>query len=240
MFHPSALLRAAAVAALALLGSCNNDSGSSGTVSGPVRHFFVIVLENKGYSTTFESSPAPSSYLAQTLPSMGVLLRQYYGTGHASLDNYITMISGQPPNALTQADCPLFVNVTPGTLDPLEQNAIYIGQGCVFPASTQTIVDELEALGFSWKGYMQDLDDGTTHTCRHPALNSQDTTENATAANQYATRHNPFMYFHSIIDQQARCDAHVVDLAVLNQDLQSAATTPNYTFITPDLCADGH
>jgi len=48
------------------------------------------------------------------------------------------------------------------------------------------------------------------------------------------------VYFHSIIDDQARCDAHVVNLERLPQDLRSAATTANYIFITPNLCNDGH
>jgi hypothetical protein len=51
-------------------------------------HVFVIVLENEGYNTTFgPNSKAP--YLSQTLTSQGVLLTQYYGTGHASNDNYM-------------------------------------------------------------------------------------------------------------------------------------------------------
>src|SRR5205085_10922038 len=56
---------------------------------------------------------------------------------------------------------------------------------------------------------------------------------------QYATRHNPFVYFHSIIDRPA-CAKNDVDLAVLTKDLKSRTTTPNYAFITPDLCNDGH
>lgn len=53
-----------------------------------IKHVFVVVLENEGFDTTFgPSSPAP--YLSQTLTKAGVLLTQYYGTGHASLDNYI-------------------------------------------------------------------------------------------------------------------------------------------------------
>ncbi|MBV9606715.1 MAG: hypothetical protein JO027_16490, partial [Solirubrobacterales bacterium] len=56
----------------------------------------------------------------------------------------------------------------------------------------------------------------------------------------YATRHNPFVYFHSVIDDTATCDSHVVNLSLLSRDLASAATTPNYAFITPDLCDDGH
>jgi hypothetical protein len=213
--------------------------GATAPTSKSVGHVFMIVLENKSYSRAFGATPG-SSYLGTTLPSMGVLLRQYYGTGHASLDNYITMISGQPPNAITQADCPVFMDMSPGVVDPTSIGNIVIGQGCVFPTATSNIADQLEAAKLTWKGYMQDIDDGTTHSCRHPAINSQDTTESATAANQYATRHDPFMYFHSIIDDQARCDAHVIDLKLMDADLQSEATTPNFSFITPDLCADGH
>jgi hypothetical protein len=63
-----------------------------------LRHVFVIVLENEGYDTTFgPNSKAP--YLSQTLTEQGVLLPQYYGTGHASLDNYIAMISGISPHS---------------------------------------------------------------------------------------------------------------------------------------------
>ena len=43
--------------------------------------------------------------------------------------------------------------------------------------------------------------------CGHPTLNTTDLTQSAEApsaavplGDQYATRHNPFMYFHSIID----------------------------------------
>jgi hypothetical protein len=68
------------------------------------KHVFVIVLENEGFATTFgPNSQAP--YLAQTLTSQGVLLTQYYGTGHASLDNYIAMISGQAATPQTRNDC---------------------------------------------------------------------------------------------------------------------------------------
>jgi hypothetical protein len=72
------------------------------------------------------------------------------------------------------------------------------------------------------------------------AIGAPETTHLAQVGDQYAARHNPFVYFHSIIDDRADCDAHVVNLARLPQDLQTSATTPNYTFITPNLCNDGH
>jgi hypothetical protein len=47
------------------------------------------------------------------------------------------------------------------------------------------------------------------------------------------------MYFHSIIDS-ASCSKNVVNLENLTKDLASVSTTPNYVFITPNLCDDGH
>jgi hypothetical protein len=76
-------------------------------------------------------------------------------------------------------------------------------------------------------------------TCRHPPLNQQDQSEGAKADDQYATKHNGFVYFHSIIDRPI-CDTNVVDLNALPGDLAYASTTPSYSFITPDLCSDGH
>ena len=232
-----------------LISACASSSApdvaqraSGAAVSGRIGHVFIIILENENADTSFgPSSPAP--YLSQTLVSLGAFAPNYYGTGHASLDNYISMVSGQAPNAETQGDCPFFNNVFPGVLIPDGSGQIF-GQGCVYPASALTLADQMTAAGLTWRGYMEDMGndlarDGSA-TCSHPALNSQDGTEAASAADNYATRHNPFMYFHSIIDDQAGCDAHVVPLPPLEQDLQGVATTPNFVFITPSLCHDGH
>ena len=80
-----------------------------------IRHVFVIVLENESYASTF-GNPNADPYLAQTLPAQGALLENYYATGHESNDNYISLVSGQPPNPDNQADCQLFSDfLAPGT-----------------------------------------------------------------------------------------------------------------------------
>ena len=56
----------------------------------------------------------------------------------------------------------------------------------------------------------------------------------------YAPRHNPFMYFESIIGKKSCCDSHVLSLSPLAGDSKSVATTPNYSFVTPNTCLDGH
>ena len=67
----------------------------------PIKHVFLVVLENKDHDESF-SQTGGSEWLARTLPRQGELLRQYYGIGHESLDNYLAMVSGQAPNPQTR------------------------------------------------------------------------------------------------------------------------------------------
>jgi hypothetical protein len=219
------------LAALALLAAGLCSAAPAQAALPPVRHVWQIVLENTNYDAAFgPASQIP--YLSTTLAAQGQLLSQYYATGHASLDNYVSMISGQAPNIDTQADCQLYTDFLPGVMGP---NGQAIGQGCVYPATVPTLADQLTAKGLTWRGYMEDM--GTP--CNHPAVNSRDGTQSATAQSQYAARHNPFVYFHSIIDSPV-CAASDVDLSRLPTDLASPASSPSYAMIVPDLCNDAH
>jgi phosphatidylinositol-3-phosphatase len=248
------MLVGTAVAAVWAAGSPVAALGATTAPLPPVRHVFVIMLENESYASTF-GDPAADPYLAQTLPSQGAMLQDYYATGHESNDNYISLASGQPPNADNQGDCQIysdFVNAL--TL----ANGVEAGQGCVYPASVQNIGTQLSADGLSWKAYQEDMGNDPnreTAACGHPMLNTQDQTQTAEARDGYATRHDPFVYFHSVTDNQTYCDQHVVALGSptgampaaalsgetgLATDLRHASTTPAFSFITPDLCDDGH
>ena len=204
---------------------------AASTTPPPVKHVFVVNLENKGYDETFgPDSPAP--YLSRTLRAKGQLLTQYYGTAHNSLPNYVAQVSGQGPNPQTQGDCQYYTDfVQTGTAAPGQA----VGNGCVYPAGVKTVADQLEAKGLTWRGYLEDM--GTP--CRHPEANAPDDTQKAKVGDQYAARHNPFVYFHSITDSPS-CAANDVDLSQLTSDLSTVATTRNLTYITPNLCNDAH
>jgi hypothetical protein len=221
-----------------------------------IRHVFVIMMENNDYSATF-GNPSADPYLATTLPSQGALLENYYGVGHFSNDNYTGFISGQLPNSDNQEDCVGgFVDFPAG--DGQGANGIQQGAGCVYPSAVTTLADQLDADGLTWKGYMEDMGNDPTReaaNCGHPAVGASDPSFTAEAADGYATRHDPFVYFHSIIDNTTECNQDVVPLGDtsgnlpagalpgttgLVTDLQSVATTPNFSFITPNLCDDGH
>ncbi len=264
--------------------------------AGAIRHIFVIDLENESEAVTFGAG-SPATYLNGTLLRQGELIKNYYATGHVSLDNYIAQVSGQAPTDETGADCltsfsgsltGAYVNVTPGTLDP--NQALYPGQvdghGCIYPAGVQTIANQLDQLYppnprthvAAWREYAEDMgnqsgrelgasDPSGGLDCAHPPVGGVDNTNSAAPAtatqpaDQYATRHNPFMYFHSIIDNGAECAANVVPLGKVQvgvpstldgvslpdtfsghlvSDLSTPWTTPKFAFITPNLCDDGH
>lgn len=249
-----------------------------------VDHVFVIDLENEDFSASF-GPESPARYLNEVIVPSGVLLENYYATGHASTDNYIAQVSGQAPNEISGSDCisdyetfvGTFSDVVPGTLNP--DQATYPGQvdgaGCVYPSSVQTIADQLDRkyppnprTGVAqWREYAEDMgntparDGGSPDPlggtdCGHPAIGAADLTNVATEADQYADRHNPFVFFHSIIDNQKLCDANVVPLGTvqvgagrggsdrfrghLAHDLAREATTPRFAFVTPNVCNDGH
>ena len=235
--------------ALVLMLAASTGACSAATSQGAplppraIGHVFIIVLENKGYASTFGAkADGRSPYLSRDLPGMGALLTQYYAIGHSSLPNYIAMVSGQSPNPETQKNCPVFLDWKGATTPDADGQVA--GTGCVYPDTIRTIGNQLQDAGGTWKAYLEDMGndpkrDGGRH-CAHPAIGAVDRTPSSTAEDQYATRHNPFMYHHAIIDDVSNCQARVVALDELSADLRTEATTPNYAFVVPNLCHDGH
>lgn len=224
-----AALSLAASFLLALIGSvliAVPEATAATAKPPPIKHVFVINLENENYDDTFgPTSQMP--YLSQTLVGQGALLSQYYGIGHVSLDNYIAQISGQGPSKQTQTDCTTYSDfVSTGTGDFGQA----LGDGCVYPKSVKTIAGQLLAKKLTWGGYMEDM----SSPCQHPDLGAKDQ-----PLSSYVTRHNPFVYFHSIVDSPS-CAKNDVPLERLDHDLKSVKTTPNLTYITPNNCHNGH
>ena len=188
---------------------------------------------------------SPAEYLNKTLVPQGMLMKGLYGTTHASTGNYISLISGQGPNPLINADCAIWADFR-GT--GFAANGQAIGQGCVFPTTVRHIGDDLEDAGLTWKAYGEDYNleknggsrSGQTAQCKYPDIDANDDTNGTDETENYATRHNPFLFFHNVIDDKPRCEAHTRDLEELRADLKSASTTPNYTLIVANNCSNGH
>ena len=263
--------RALALSFICLIMSACGGSGGGVNIpppppltQAPIKHVFTIMLENQTYNNTFGAT-LPVPYLSQTVAAQGALLQNYYGTSHFSLGNYISLVSGQAVTLDNQDDCgPPGAPGFPGSnyIDIAQTGtAAYnqvAGNGCVYPSAATTIADELSAAGYTWKGYMEDMGNDPTRepaTCGQPigGIGAVDNTQSAqvppsynkggteAVTDQYAARHNPFVYFHSVLDSGA-CSRNVVPLNTntLPVDLKSISTTPNFVWITPNLCDDGH
>ena len=86
-----------------------------------------------------------------------------------------------------------------------------------------SLPDRLDAAGKTWKAYME----GMPSPCY---LGS---------AGAYAQKHDPFIYFNSIRTDPARC-SRVVPYSSFGSDFSSPVTAPNFAFVTPNMCDDGH
>jgi len=97
------------------------------------------------------------------------------------------------------------------------------GEGCVYPATTETLSEQLAAAKLSWKAYVEDTPEGVA--AEQPAA-------------CYWTPRNPFAYFDAIATgpECAESDAGLDQLAT---DLKRAKDTPSFSYILPNACHDG-
>lgn len=83
--------------------------------------------------------------------------------------------------------------------------------------------DILEAAGKTWAGYAQNMPS--------PCFTG--------SQNGYGPDSLPFLAFHNIVSNTARCQAHVLPLPQMATDLASTATTPNFVWFAGDENTNG-
>jgi phosphatidylinositol-3-phosphatase len=213
------------------------SGGSTTPALPPITHVFLIVLSGHGYNAAFGPA-SPATYLSKTLVRQGELVDNYFAVTGGELANEIALISGQGPTPQTAANCPLYADITPATLGAQGQ---VLGAGCVYPHQTLTLADQLTTDGRAWRAYVEDIAAGRTAAaaaCRHPTLGGADAEQTPSLQGAYVTWRDPFVYFHSLIDNPT-CTNSVVGLDQLGTDLKGATQTPALAYIVPDRCHDG-
>jgi len=169
-------------------GGVAAEADGLGVTPAKIKHVWLIILENKSYDASF-TGLNNNTYLWRTLPAQGVLLKNYYGTGHFSLDNYISMVSGQATQPDTQSDCPFYDTFTGATdttgslytnpnygqvSSAAGANAAPGSNGCVYPSNVPTLFNQLDAAHVSWKGYAQDLGNPDSTSSDQPGGQTHD------------------------------------------------------------------
>jgi phosphatidylinositol-3-phosphatase len=138
-----------------------------------IKHVFVVMLNDEPYATAFGPA-SPAHYLAGTLEKQGELLVRYYAVAHDGLADGIALLSGQGPTEATAANCPQYTDVAPASV---AANGQMLGNGCVYPASTGTLMGQLSADHLTWKAYIEGIDEGATggpSACAHPLTGAAD------------------------------------------------------------------
>jgi hypothetical protein len=207
----------------------------------PVKHVFLISLASPGYDAAFGDEAngvaAEMPYLADKLRPKGELLTDYSLLEPTDLANYIAMTSGQPPNPDTKAGCPKYSEFKGGTAP--NSKGIVPGTGCVYPNTALTVGDQLTAGGYTWSAYIEGMGDANgPGNCIHPDSGAPDQTIANSPDGLYTDRHNPWVYYHSLLDLGS-CFNDDVPGDQLATDLKKEATTPNLSFISPGLCNSG-
>jgi hypothetical protein len=119
--------------------------------------------------------------------------------------------------AITHPSLPNYLALTSGSTHGVSSDCT----DCTVTA--QNIVDQLERAGISWGAYLEDA----PSPCYRGA-----------EAGGYAKKHNPFIYYRDIASSPSRCK-RLVGFGQLAADLRSGRL-PTYTWISPNLCDDGH
>ncbi len=89
--------------------------------------------------------------------------------------------------------------------------------------NSANLVDQLEQNHRTWKAYMESMPS--------PCFLGD--------SNPYAQKHNPFIYFDDIKNNSDRCN-NIVPMDGLTSDLATTSFTPDFIWISPNLCNDMH
>ena len=217
---------------LAVLGAMLTvPAAAAHAANPPIKHIWVVVLENKSYDETFGGGGrAPTS--PATSRSMGCSTRSSTGS---PTSRWATTSRWSAARAPTPRPRPTASSTTRWSPARSAPTGSPWGTGCVFPSSVKSVGDQLTSKGLGWKAYMQDM--GTP--CRHPAMFSagQDAErpDRATSTPRGTTRSSTSRRSPA----RRSAPSTTSDFSALSGDLASAARTPNFSLIVPNLCEDG-
>jgi acid phosphatase len=124
---PTPIPSRSASASRSVIASGSGAASGSPSPAAAARHDWLIVLENKDYSSVIGSADAP--YLT-SLAHQYALASNYHGVDHPSQPNYMALFSGS-----TQG----------------------IGDDSVYNVDAPNLADQLEHAGLSWRVYAENV-----------------------------------------------------------------------------------
>ena len=161
------------------------------------------------------------------------MLSGYRSLGSSELADELASVGGQAPNSDTRTGCMKFAEFKTGVV--ANAKGLVPGNRMRLPGDG---ADDRRPGDFG-RTHLGRLHrrPGHKEACIHPNSNAVDNVALPFADPGYEDRHNPFVYFHSLLDL-GDCSSDDLDLTKLPAALRSAAKTPTFTYVAPDACAD--
>ena len=174
------------------------------------------------------ASPAPVE-AAGTVPAFDHIFTivmenhsygQIIGSGSAPYINSLAAEYGLATNyfAVAHPSLPNYLALTGGSTFGITSDCT-----TCFVSAPNIAKDRVEASGRTWKAYMESMPKACFVGDSYP----------------YMQKHDPFIYYNDIRTNAAECNK-VVPYTNLATDLKATSTTPNYAWITPNMCNDMH
>ena len=186
-----------------------------GTKSPGATPYGIVSPTPAPSSTAFVITNEPPRPTPTPPPHVFIVLMENTGPGRALQSQAIERLAGANVfatnyRAVARPSLPNYLALTSGSTWGITDNDYH-----VLPA--EDLGTQLTTAGISWRAYMEGM------TAQGGCMRSP---------YPYALKHNPFAYYGG------KCPANVVPIESLDSDL--AFTTPNFVWITADLCHSGH
>lgn len=224
----------------AFLAKAASGSVPAGTRSIAVQLQFINTSAsyNIGYADNLSltlSTPVTAPVLVAPTPAIPAFDHVFFVMMENTTNTQVIGDTTDAPfiNSLAQTGA-LMTNYS-GVYHPSDENYLAVAGGDTFvngavyypniKVAANHIGDKLEAIGKTWKAYEQGM--GTP--CNLTNNNDK----------YYEPDDAPFINFTNISGNPTRCAAHLFDTTQLTTDLQSASTTPNFSWIAADDYYDG-
>ena len=217
-----------------------------------VRHVFVIMLENEGYSSTF-GDPSADPYLASTLPAQGALLRP---TTRPATRATTTTSRSCPASRPTPRTRPTASSSTTSSARTLP-DGVGAGMGCVYPARWPTSARSCPPTAPGGRPTRRTW--ATTPTARRPSAGTRRSAgrRNPESRGRRRLRHAPRpVRVLPLGDRRTSLLRRACRRARLarrrharerparregpGERSRRPRGRPGFSFITPNLCDDGH
>ncbi len=197
---------------------------------------FTVTVSNGAGSVSSQSATLTVRSAAQSIKTVFIILMENHNWSQIKGNASAPYINGTLLGIGSHAE--QYYN--PPGIHPSLPNYLWLEAGTNFgilndgdpsvdhQSTTMHLATLLKDANISWKAYEESIS-GTS--C--PLTN----------VNQYAVRHNPFVYFYDVTSNgsttSAYCIQHVRPFTELAADLQKD-TVASYNFITPNICDDMH